>query len=94
MTITRAVGLAALCLLLCAAFSVRAQPASGGPVDAVLIDDLVAANRILALEGILDGWGHVSVRHSKNPNRYFMSRNLAAELVTRADIMEIGRAHV
>jgi ribulose-5-phosphate 4-epimerase/fuculose-1-phosphate aldolase len=63
-------------------------PASGGPVDQSLIDDLVAANRIFAMEGILDGWGHVSVRHPKNPNRYLLSRNLAAELVTRADIME------
>src|SRR5689334_5291051 len=70
--------------------SVHAQsaPASAGPVDAALIDDLVAANRILAMEGILDGWGHVSVRHPKDPNRYLMSRNLAAELVNRADIME------
>jgi ribulose-5-phosphate 4-epimerase/fuculose-1-phosphate aldolase len=66
----------------------QSAPASAGPVDATLIDDLVAANRILAMEGILDGWGHVSVRHPKDPNRYLMSRNLAAELVTRADIME------
>ena len=65
-----------------------AAPASAGPVDAKLIEDLVAANRILAMEGLLDGWGHVSVRHPGNPNRYLMSRNLAAELVTAADIME------
>lgn len=63
-------------------------PASAGPVDPKLIEDLVAANRMLAMEGILDGWGHVSVRHPKDPNRYLMSRNLAAELVTIADIME------
>ena len=63
-------------------------PLSGGPVDPKLIEDLVAANRIMAMEGILDGWGHISVRHPKNPNRYFLSRNLAAELVTKADIME------
>src|SRR6187549_1960935 len=63
-------------------------PTSAGPVDPKLIEDLVAANRILAMEGILDGWGHVSVRHPKAPNRYLLSRNLAAELVTRADIME------
>jgi ribulose-5-phosphate 4-epimerase/fuculose-1-phosphate aldolase len=63
-------------------------PTSAGPVDAKLIEDLVAANRILAMEGILDGWGHVSVRHPKDPKRYLLSRNLAAELVTIADIME------
>jgi len=66
----------------------QTAPTSAGPVDPKLIEDLVAANRILAAEGILDGWGHVSVRHPKNPNRYLMSRNLAAELVTIADIME------
>lgn len=66
----------------------QTAPASAGPVDPKLIDDLVAANRILAMEGILDGWGHVSVRHPKDANRYLLSRNLAAELVTRADIME------
>lgn len=79
-------------MLLCAGAHAQTAPAapptSGGPVDQTLIDDLVAANRILAAEGILDGWGHISVRHPKNPNRYLMSRNLAAELVTRADIME------
>ena len=66
----------------------QTAPTSAGPVDPILIEDLVAANRILAMEGILDGWGHVSVRHPKNPSRYLLSRNLAAELVTAADIME------
>ena len=65
-----------------------AVPASAGAADPKLIEDLVAANRILAMEGLLDGWGHVSVRHPRDPNRYLMSRNLAAELVTAADIME------
>ncbi len=65
-----------------------APPASAGPADPKLIEDLVAANRILAMEGLLDGWGHVSVRHPRDPNRYLLSRNLAAELVTAADIME------
>lgn len=65
-----------------------APPAFAGPVDPKLIEDLVVSNRILAAEGILDGWGHVSVRHPKDPKRYLLSRNLAAELVTAADIME------
>ena len=58
--------------------SAGAQPApvSAGPVDAQLIDDLVAANRILADQGVLDGWGHVSVRHPRDPNRYLLSRSL------------------
>jgi ribulose-5-phosphate 4-epimerase/fuculose-1-phosphate aldolase len=63
-------------------------PASAGPADSKLIEDLVAANRILAQQGVLDGWGHVSVRHDKDPNRFLLSRALAPELVTADDIME------
>lgn len=53
-----------------------------------LIDDLVAANHVLAVKGIIPGWGHVSVRNPENPDRYFMSRSLAPELVTVDDIVE------
>ena len=63
-------------------------PTSGGPVDAALIEDLVTANRVLAQEGVLDAYGHVSVRHPDNPNRYLMSRSLAPILVTADDLME------
>jgi len=63
-------------------------PASAGPADPDLIEDLVAANRILADQGVLDGYGHVSMRHPGNPERYLLSRSLAPELVTAADIME------
>jgi ribulose-5-phosphate 4-epimerase/fuculose-1-phosphate aldolase len=56
--------------------------------DQALIDDLVTANHILASEGIVDGYGHVSVRDSRNPNHYFLSRSLAPGLVTAADIIE------
>ena len=63
-------------------------PASAGPADPKLIDDLVAANRILADQGVVDGYGHVSVRHPADPQRYLMSRSIAPELVTAADIME------
>ncbi|TMQ20739.1 MAG: class II aldolase/adducin family protein [Candidatus Rokuibacteriota bacterium] len=63
-------------------------PASAGAVDPALIDDLVAANRILADQGVVDGYGHVSVRHPGDPQRYLMSRSLAPELVTAADVME------
>ena len=53
-----------------------------------LLDDLVAANRILADQGILDAFGHVSVRHPDNPDHYLMSRWLAPALVTAEDIVE------
>jgi ribulose-5-phosphate 4-epimerase/fuculose-1-phosphate aldolase len=46
------------------------------------------ANRILADQGVLDGLGHVSIRHPTNPSRYLMSRSLAPALVTPDDIME------
>lgn len=63
-------------------------PASGGPVDRALLEDLAAASRILADQGVLDAFGHVSVRHPKNPNRFLMSRSLAPALVTADDILE------
>ena len=63
-------------------------PASAGPADPNLIEDLVAANRILADQGVLDGYGHVSARHPGNSGRYLLSRSLAPELVTAGDIME------
>ena len=53
-----------------------------------LIEELVTANRILAREGVVDSFGHISVRHPDNPQRYLMSRSLAPALVTSADIME------
>jgi len=63
-------------------------PASGGPVDAALIEDLVVANHVLTDQGVLDGFGHVSVRHPGNPSRFLMSRSLAPALVKADDIME------
>lgn len=51
------------------------------------IDDLVAANRILAGLGVLDGFGHVSLRHPGRGDRYLLSRSLAPESVMRDDIM-------
>jgi ribulose-5-phosphate 4-epimerase/fuculose-1-phosphate aldolase len=69
---------------------VGAQPAptTAGTPDPRLLEDLVAANRILADQGVVDGFGHVSVRHDRDPNRYLLSRSVAPELVTAADIME------
>jgi ribulose-5-phosphate 4-epimerase/fuculose-1-phosphate aldolase len=58
------------------------------PAD--LVNDLVAANHILATEGIVDGYGHVSVRSPGNKERFFLSRSIAPESVTAADILEYG----
>ena len=61
---------------------------SAGRPARQLIEDLVAANRILAHEGVLDGWGHVSVRHDRDASRFLLSRALAPELVSARDILE------
>jgi ribulose-5-phosphate 4-epimerase/fuculose-1-phosphate aldolase len=56
----------------------------------VLIEDLVAANRILAMQGVLDAYGHVSARSTEDPSRFLLSRSLAPSLVTAADIQVYG----
>ena len=63
-------------------------PASAGPADPELILDLIAANRTLAAHGIVDAYGHVSVRHNRDPNRFLMAGARAPALVTEADIIE------
>ena len=70
-----------------AAQAPRTAAAASG-ASAQLIEDLVAGNRILASEGVLDGYGHISARHDKNPNRFLLSRDLAPALVTAGDLME------
>ena len=50
--------------------------------------DLVAAYRILAAHGVIDAYGHVSLRSPRNPQRYYVARSLAPELVTEADLVE------
>jgi len=52
-----------------------------------VISDLVVANRILAREGVVDAFGHISARHPERPDRYIMSRSRAPELVTSDDLM-------
>ncbi len=64
------------------------MPETGGPVDPALIADLVVANHVLTDQGAMDAFGHVSIRHPKNPDRFLMSRSLAPALVTADDIME------
>jgi HCOMODA/2-hydroxy-3-carboxy-muconic semialdehyde decarboxylase len=57
-------------------------------VDASTLQDLAAASRILADQGVFDAAGHVSMRHPAKPERFLMSRSLAPALVTADDIME------
>src|SRR5215471_105608 len=89
---TFAYGFLGICLAAVAVISAPApaqqRPASAGPVDPQLMEDLIAANRILAKQGVVDAMGHVSVRHNRDPNRYLLSVARAPELVTEADTME------
>ncbi len=55
-----------------------------------VIDDLVAGNRILYNEDVVDGFGHLSARDPRDPTRFLLSRARAPGLVTAADIMEFG----
>jgi HCOMODA/2-hydroxy-3-carboxy-muconic semialdehyde decarboxylase len=52
------------------------------------IEDLVAAYRILAEHGVIDAYGHVSVRSESDAKRYLLARSIAPELVTADDILE------
>ena len=55
---------------------------------AIAVDDLLAANRILSNEGVIDALGHVSCRHPANPGHFVMARARAPALVTAEDLME------
>jgi ribulose-5-phosphate 4-epimerase/fuculose-1-phosphate aldolase len=57
-------------------------------MDENLLDDLVAANRILAEHGVIDAYGHVSIRSPDDPKRFFLARAIAPETVQREDILE------
>ena len=52
------------------------------------IRDLMIANRILGAEGVVDAYGHISVRNPDNPERYFLSQSRSPELVSEDDVME------
>jgi len=52
------------------------------------LEDLVAAYRVLAEYGVIDAYGHVSIRSPANPQRYFIARSLAPEVVQVDDLME------
>lgn len=50
--------------------------------------DLVAAYRILASHGVIDAYGHVSLRSPRDPQRYYLARSVAPELVEEKDLIE------
>jgi ribulose-5-phosphate 4-epimerase/fuculose-1-phosphate aldolase len=65
------------------------RPPSTPDTEEQRIADLVLASRVLFNEGVLDSFGHVSVRSLKNPNRFYMPRAMPPALVTAKDIVEL-----
>src|SRR5438105_8484737 len=55
--------------------------------DSALVARLVLANRILYHQGVVDGFGHVSARHDREPGHFLLARNMAPALVRREDIV-------
>jgi ribulose-5-phosphate 4-epimerase/fuculose-1-phosphate aldolase len=68
-----------------------AQSALSALSEAAAIQELPLASRILANEGVLDAYGHVSIRHPADPDRYLMARSLPPALITAADILAFDR---
>jgi ribulose-5-phosphate 4-epimerase/fuculose-1-phosphate aldolase len=64
------------------------SPRSGGVVPDHVLADLAAASRILVAQNVVDGFGHVSMRHPTAPDRYLMARSISPALVVVDDIME------
>ena len=56
------------------------------------VNDIVLANRILAHEGVVDAFGHISLRHPHDPKKYLLSRARSPELVEHGDILEFSLA--
>ncbi len=50
-------------------------------------DDLVTANRILYAQGVVDAFGHVSVRDEEDPESFLLARNMPPGLVEAGDIV-------
>ena len=82
----RVVLIPAACLA--AAVSTASQQPAPTLTRQALIEEVVIANHILANEGVLDGYGHVSARSPENPRRYFLAAAGAPGLVSAKDITE------
>lgn len=65
----------------------RSSRTAPGAADPDLVDKLVLANRILYRQGVVDGFGHASVRHDDSPEHFLLARNMAPALVRRDDIV-------
>ncbi len=87
--VLRAVAMASAGAIVAPGARLRAQSLGTLP-DLVDFRRLVAANRILAREGVVDAFGHVSIRDPRNENRYVLARSRSPELVEQSDLMEFA----
>ncbi len=55
--------------------------------DPALAEKLALANRILYDQNVVDGFGHISVRHDKSLEHFLLSCNRAPGLVNASDIL-------
>jgi 3-hydroxy-2-methylpyridine-4,5-dicarboxylate 4-decarboxylase len=84
--------IACVALLFAATFLAAPCHAQSNPAndDEARIADIITASHVLANEGVLDSFGHVSARSANNPEHFFIPRAMAPALVTRDDIVELG----
>jgi len=80
-------GAAALVLAMAAPALAQSPAKPDSDARARAITDVVAANHILADQGVVDGFGHVTIRDPADPNKFLMARSIAPELVTAADVL-------
>ena len=71
--------------------ALQAPAMTPGAHDPKLIEDLVYANRILSDQGVVDAFGHVSVRDDTDPTCFLLARSVAPALVTTSDILAFDR---
>src|SRR6266699_5995304 len=93
MKMTRVLFCCAMWIYLCSAANSLAQTGAAkkvaaDPASKDQIDELVLANHILSNNGVLDAYGHVSVRSARNPNHFFLARHIPSGTVTASDIIE------
>ncbi len=63
-------------------------PTAPTPVDRAVLEEIAIANRILFDQGVVDAFGHISLRHPSRPDRYLLACNKAPASVTADDIIE------
>ncbi len=66
----------------------QSAAAASSDSDEQRVADLETANHILFDQGVVDGFGHISVRSATNASHYWMAGAVAPALVTKDDIIE------